>query len=343
MRLFAYEYMTAVGPRVERESSLCTEGWAMLSAVVEDFGRIPDVNVTTLVHTGCGRRLGQACMTFHGGDEESVFKRLAAEADFSLVIAPEFDGLLLERCRWACEAGGRSLGSSPGAVALAGDKFALSAHFQKREIPTPATVLLTAPDDRMDSLSGSLYPAVCKPRHGAGSQATFLVQNVSDLAAALEQAALEMPDAELIIQPLVPGQSASIAFLIGPGTIHPLLPATQELSRDGRFHYRGGQLPLPANLKERAICLGRRAVAAVPGLMGYVGVDLILGDSADGTQDSVIEVNPRLTTSYIGLRRLARGNLAEAVLATVMGAMISELEWHPGRLDFRSDGRVEFV
>ena len=33
--------------------------------------------------------------------------------------------------------------------------------------------------------------------------------------------------------------------------------------------------------------------------------------------DRVIEINPRLTTSYVGLRALARFNLAEALLAVI--------------------------
>ena len=44
-------------------------------------------------------------------------------------------------------------------------------------------------------------------------------------------------------------------------------------------------------------------------MRGYVGVDLIL------TQDEalLIEINPRLTTSYIGLRQVIDFNLAEAI------------------------------
>ena len=38
----------------------------------------------------------------------------------------------------------------------------------------------------------------------------------------------------------------------------------------------------------------------------------MLGDDPAGADDVVIEINPRLTTSYLGLRRLARDNLADA-------------------------------
>ena len=111
------------------------------------------------------------------------------------------------------------------------------------------------------------------------------------------RAAAEGWRGELIRQTFVPGMAASVAFLIGPGRCVPLAPAAQHLSDDGRFRYLGGSVPLTAELSERAIRAGRRAVEAIGGLRGYVGVDVVLGDT-----DQVIEINPRLTTSYVGLR-----------------------------------------
>ena len=63
----------------------------------------------------------------------------------------------------------------------------------------------------------------------------------------------------------------------------------------------------------RACTLAEQALRTVPGLRGFVGVDLVLQNSVDdqaGSQDVVIELNPRMTMSYIGLRALCRQNLA---------------------------------
>jgi predicted ATP-grasp superfamily ATP-dependent carboligase len=83
--------------------------------------------------------------------------------------------------------------------------------------------------------------------------------------------------------------------------------------------------------------LGRRAIEAVPGLKGYVGVDLVLAD--DGA-DQVIEINPRLTTSYLGLRALAETNLAEAMLAIATGRPLPKLRWQAGPVHFRASGEI---
>jgi predicted ATP-grasp superfamily ATP-dependent carboligase len=97
---------------------------------------------------------------------------------------------------------------------------------------------------------------------------------------------------------------------------------------------------MPPALAERTVRLGEAAIAWLPNPCGYIGIDLILGDAADGSNDYVIEINPRLTTSYIGLRALAQDNLAQAMVRIAMGAWSEALQWRSGYVDFSPDGAV---
>jgi predicted ATP-grasp superfamily ATP-dependent carboligase len=342
MRVFIYEY-TCGGGLAEpwREGGLRSEGWAMLVALLEDWARVPGVQTVTLLDERCpATPPGLPPRRIHPAHEATAVHDLARSADAALVIAPEFDDILSTRCRWIEEAGCRLLGPSHAAVALAGDKLALARHLHQAGLPTPACRLWTPGA----TAPGDVYPAVWKPRYGAGSQATFLVSCAEELAQCADQARSEGWEGEALVQPFVPGQPASVAFLTGPGQPVALPPTAQHLSADGRFHYLGGSLPLPADLAERAVRLGRRTVDVIPGLRGYVGVDLVLGDAADGGQDSVIEVNPRLTTSYVGLRALAQTNLAEALLRAATGQEVVQPAWRLGMVHFQADGRsVSFV
>jgi predicted ATP-grasp superfamily ATP-dependent carboligase len=117
--------------------------------------------------------------------------------------------------------------------------------------------------------------------------------------------------------------------------------ATQRLSDDGRFRYLGGSLPLSDDLNDRAQRLALGAIAPIDGLSGYIGVDLILGDAADGSEDVAIEINPRLTTSYVGLRALAEFNLAETMLALAMGKPLPERRYRERFVEWSSDGTVQ--
>jgi predicted ATP-grasp superfamily ATP-dependent carboligase len=318
MRVFVYEHTCAetagTAPSLD---TLRNEGRAMLGAVVADFAALDSIDVVTI-----------------DSADEAAFRREAARAAWSLIVAPEFDDILATRCLWVESSGGRLLGPSSPAVRLAADKLALADHWHRREVPTPPCQLLL-PGKTPPSI---FWPAVCKPRFGAGSQATFLVRSPAELSDAVHQARAEGYHGELLLHPYVPGWAASVTWLIGPRQQLPLAPAEQALSSDGRFHYLGGVLPLPAPLAQRAITLSRRAIECVPGLLGYIGVDLVLG--ADDGQDRVIELNPRLTTSYLGLRALARANLAELMLRVARGELVAEPPWHGGTVRFTADGSI---
>ena len=55
----------------------------------------------------------------------------------------------------------------------------------------------------------------------------------------------------------------------------------------------------------------------------------------------MIEINPRLTTSYVGLRALLDGNLAAAMMAVADGHQ-AELCWQSGPIQFEASGAVRF-
>lgn len=329
MRIFVYEYLSSGAAQdASALPSLQTEGWAMLSAVLEDLARCPGVQLSTLLDCRrtppphwSGRILVQKVQP---ESEKDAFRKLAAAA-WSLVIAPEFDGLLAERSRWVEEVGGRLLGSLPNAIEQTADKLLMSRLWSSRGIPT-------ASPERS-------FPLVCKPRFGAGSQATFLVHDEEELTRARHRADVEGWSGELILQRYMPGLPVSVAFLAGGTEKHSLPAVEQRLSEDGRFRYLGGRLPLPEHLNRRARRLAEWATQCVEGLQGWFGVDLVLGDAEDGSADAVLEINPRLTTSYLGLRRLARFNLTAALLSVVLGSPMPGWKWGTASTVFDADGR----
>ena len=121
-----------------------------------------------------------------------------------------------------------------------------------------------------------------------------------------------------------------------------LPPCKQRISDDGRLRYLGGELPLSAGLAERATELAKRAVAALPPTIGYVGVDLVLGRDPHGGEDVVIEVNPRLTTSYVGLRAAAQANLAKRC-GKSRKASCQKLSFASRPIEFDRAGNVSFM
>jgi predicted ATP-grasp superfamily ATP-dependent carboligase len=195
---------------------------------------------------------------------------------------------------------------------LCSDKLALARHWHATSVPTPPTV------SRTDHPPPFSSPYIVKPRFGAGSQGIDIFPSPHDRVGKGD---------DEIIQPLIPGFAASVAFLIGPNQSVALPPCAQHL--DDGFHYLGGSTPIPADLATRATSIARSAIAGIPGLCGYIGVDVVLGE-----RDWAIEINPRLTTSYLGLRQLCAGNLADALLRVVRGEQV-ELAWKANSFEWR--------
>jgi predicted ATP-grasp superfamily ATP-dependent carboligase len=324
-RVFVYEYLTADGIGRDPESPdhrMHCEGRAMRDAVAEDFARVHDFQVYTAVNYSLDP------------DPNRCVRRAVEGMDYCLVIAPEIDNVLGEVCQSVRPTRAVLLGSTPGAIHLTSDKLALSRHWRSLGIPTPETVLV-------ERWPAGRLPCVIKPSCGAGSTTAYLCRTDGEFGSNRLRANSEATS-DLIAQDFVPGRPASVAFLIGETQTVPLLPTFQRLSDDGRFRYLGGELPIPPRLADRAVRLGRRAVACVPGLLGYAGVDLVLGDAEDGSQDYAIEINPRLTTSYVGLRALADFNIAEAMLNLATGRPPPIIRWRPGRVRFEPDGKVTY-
>jgi hypothetical protein len=316
-RLFVYEHITASGLGCvpgSPEHSWYVEGQAMRDAITADFTTLP------------GFELLRFPDAVSEAERMPTFRQLARWAEWSLVIAPETDGVLERLTREVIAVGGRLLGPDPDAIALTSDKLRLADHWHRHGIRTPQTVAI---EDLAPTVP-PLFPIVLKPRDGAGSVCTFLVNSPTEFTAARRSYLGPM-----IRQDYVPGKPASVAFLVGPDSTVALAPTFQLLSAEGRFRYEGGLVPIAADLAERAVRVGQAAITCVPGLLGYVGVDLVLG-----AEDFAIEINPRLTTSYVGLRALARENLAGLLFATCTGQSCSPPVWRSERVRFYPDGSV---
>jgi hypothetical protein len=206
-------------------------------------------------------------------------------------------------------------------------------------VPVPPGVVLGPATPLPDDFD---YPAVIKPRLGAGSQGVRLVRGPRDYIVH-QSKALEWSESnnarrgEYRLERYCPGTPASVAILCGPREYVALPACRQLLSDDGLFRYLGGGLPLHEAWNKRASDLAVSAVRALPPAIGYVGVDLVLGARDDGRDDVVIEVNPRLTTSYVGLRASCRGNLAQAMLCVAQGRP-ADLSFAAESVEFTADG-----
>jgi len=290
--------------------SWAAEGGAMVRALAREFAAVPGLRVLVTRDHRLSDLPGPWEQVRVGpGKEPAAFERLAAGADFILPIAPECQGLLENRARAIERLGGRSLGSRAEAVARTTDKRGFFQELKDAGIPTPETWR----HGGYGLLHASFRdgPFVVKPIDGAGSTETRIVRELRQLAAP----PFDHEPSRWIVQPFVSGAPMSASFLAdGRGSATLICCGIQHMivSENGGVGYSGGTLPIEIEEHENI----RRSVHLVPGLVGWVGVDFIRETETGRTV--VLEVNPRPTTSLVGVAALVEpGRLAAAWLELI--------------------------
>ena len=305
MRIFVCEYVTGGGLAGQPlPASLSREGDMMLTALVKDLAALESVEVVTTrdKRLPALRAPADVLMVDEPGEFWPSWIQLIRAADAVWPIAPESGGILARVSELSVEAGRTLLASDPKSVRLTGSKLATAQYLTKFGIPAVPTAPLGAGEVFSEASAW-----VVKPDDGAGAENTLLFDGLDNLDRWM--AANPVPD--MILQPYVSGPAASLSLLCRDGAAWLLTCNEQLIEISGNeFRYRGGIVGGREFRRAEYQPIASAVAAAVPGLWGYVGVDLI--DGPDGPV--LLEINPRLTTSYAGLRRAIGVNPSELVL-----------------------------
>lgn len=336
MKWFVSEYLCGgacsedSGPEID---ALLTEGRAMLLAVIRDLQHIPNVFISTTWDARLGDFpiAGVHVETIKSAEQEQqAFGQLAKRADWSIIIAPEFDRLLEQRCRNVENAGGRVFGPDIETIQICSDKLEMASRL-KGHVPCIPTYEPDDPEIQQLLTESATIDLVMKPRFGAGS--INIKHITSRQLFDQHRSSCSMP---MIVQPKIPGRTLSVGVVIIPltGEIDLLPVAEQHLSNDGTFKYQGGTIPtnLELNVSEmnalRSIVLELQE--QLPGLTGYFGIDLLFDPASK--QWTVVEINPRITSSFIGYSHCS----TKGVIRSAFELSLSCGANHPEAWDFSS-------
>ena len=303
MDFFVCEFITGGGMQHETlPPKLVREGDMMLSAL------LVDLQATGINHLLCTRdpRLGP-------GDGHvktvpvdknvwDIWHKCMEESEAAWIIAPETDGVLYELTRMAHNAGCQVIGCTPEAIQIAASKIKTRDHLAIHQIPCIPVIH----DLDANSINGAGW--VAKPDDGVGAEGGCYFPDARQAFAYVHSQGKKM-----VVQEYFSGIAASMSLLCYGGQVR-LLASNRQLFR---FIAGKGQLDgvvvngLP-QYNDQFKTLAKNICDVVPGLQGYVGVDVIVSD--DGPL--VVEINPRLTTAYAGLRQSLGSNPAEWILST---------------------------
>ncbi len=325
MRILLYEHLTGGGfVGTALPSSLLCEGYAMLRGLVSDFKRA-GYNVTILLDSRVAATdqlldADQVVQVTSLREVSLKFDAAVANVDAVYVVAPESNNLLQSAVKRTEAAGALSLNSSPEAVGLAADKALLHSRAMHMGMNLPRTVICRVTDSidhTLAAIKNKLgFPAIIKPAKGTSCQGLSMIRTEEQVLAAVEKIKTHALGDDLIVQELIRGTPVSVSLICTCGEALPISLNLQDVTLaapNGESCYNGGSVPFEHQLRDEAFSVAKRLVEYFGDLEGYVGVDLVLSKAGI----FVLEVNPRLTTSYVGLRSVVNFNVAEAIAGSV--------------------------
>ncbi|ABR55334.1 protein of unknown function DUF201 [Methanococcus vannielii SB] len=101
-------------------------------------------------------------------------------------------------------------------------------------------------------------------------------------------------DENYIVQEFINGEPYSMIFIVNNSKFYPVCMNKQYIEE----RYCGGEINICHPLKEKAIIECEKTLKQISGLNGYVGVDFMI----DFEEISILEINPRITTSICGIK-----------------------------------------
>lgn len=320
-RVFLFEYLSAL-PVVAGDAdaaALRAEGLAMRDALAAALAAVPGVVLSVADGaadidiaddaTAPGQPSNLTRLRAQAGESPTAFvARQARGHDLVWVIAPETGGLLaalhdaVPPQQW--------VGCDGESIRLASRKHATLKHLQAHGVATPL-------DFEADA---SVRHWVVKPDDGAGSLHT---QRHADRAAAEADRARRGQQGELVtLEPWVEGDALSASLRVHRQGVEVLALNRQRLHIEGdgavSLHAVDVAVTDLAPAQRQAIAqLAMAVCAAVPGLAGWVGLDLVWHAERGPV---LIEINPRLTSACVGLFAQRGPALAAELLADHMQA-----------------------
>lgn len=306
-KIFVCEFITAGGfNHADLTENLAGEGELMRDALLRDLAQLPYHISTTVDARLTKPKHCHDCIEIGKGDDAwQIWERQISQADAVWLIAPETDGLLKKLTELACLQGKLVLGCALVGVEIASHKMATYLALSKAKIAAIPTYTI----ENWPTINGRW---VVKPNDGAGCSDTLYFERTQELS---DWFAKHHKVNKHVIQPYIEGVAASISCLMHQGHAQ-LLSCNKQLItiENSRFHYAGSQVNGMQHYWDAFESLAQKIAESNMDLNGYIGIDVIVKPDEEIV---VVEINPRLTTSYVGLAQAIGQNPAALIINTL--------------------------
>ncbi|MEQ1484132.1 ATP-grasp domain-containing protein [Methyloglobulus sp.] len=309
LKILIFEYITGGGlNKSDLPESLAREGLLMLQSLLDNLVGIEMVECLIMLDFRMVGRLATNPYDIHIIRPEHECRqeltRLMSLCDAVWPIAPESDFILQTLCEEVERSGKLLLTSPASVVAIAGNKWLTYQHLRQHSINT-------VPTQRLSDFCFTPSEWIVKPVDGVGCEDSYLVSDQEDF----DTVTSLLDKNNYIVQPHIQGAKISLSCLFKKGRGWLLCANRQQFDIiNKQYHLTGITVNFTSDISMYQDLVNDVA-KAMTDLWGYAGIDLIVTPD----QILVLEINPRLTTSYAGLYAALGMNCADAVLDLLSG------------------------
>jgi predicted ATP-grasp superfamily ATP-dependent carboligase len=261
------------------------------------------------------RRCGYTVMLPGNGDFGAEIERIAPACDMGLVIAPDH---LLSRYTQILEQHTHNLGCGFMPAALCANKVSTEKILRSHALRVPAGI--------------SAGKRVIKPIKGSGADRVRISEGLPGKDEFSQQYIEGEPFSVSLVASRVVGD-ACLFFSGKPPLVLAVNRQFIEAGPEGALRYLGGETPVHPAREEEMIGTAIK-VAEVLGCQGYCGVDLVVSDDI-----YVVDVNPRITTSLVGIAACMEEEIAHILVAASKGGGPDHVHF-TGSVRFDTRGKV---
>lgn len=303
MNLLIFEFICGGGlAKHSLPDHLAAEGRLMLQALLDDLKELSNLQLIIPLD----RRIQHleipvfaSVIWIDDTTQDDFLTGLIQEVDAVWPIAPDSQNILTTIAELVESQNKTLFLSSADTVRLCSNKLATINTLSSQGFACIPTQILD------NSITVVPKKSVIKPIEGISCEGSWIIEpntNFKQLTHNLDQH---------ILQPYIEGDSLSLSCLFQHGQGWILTVNKQLIQQQNQhFVFMGCEVNQLTYSHQEFQTLVQNLAKALPGLWGYVGIDLLKSQN----EMVIMEINPRLTTSYAGIKAATGLNVAKLVL-----------------------------
>ena len=307
LKLLVFEYSCIVF-----EENLVLEGFDILKSILNDLDKTSIFDVTYLVTPAIVDLNLENCSRIEIEDDLCLWlDRHCIEYDYCLFVAPEDNQIQYNLTKILEKHNITLLNSGSHASFISSSKNMTYEKVPDSILKIPSQLIKLEDTKKViEEHDFNKNKLVIKPDDKTSSELIFILEKRSNIDKIIREYK-ENDVKHVLIQDYVDGIDISVSLVVNDNNITFLSINRQNIVKNsGRLIFNGCKTRIENPLEDEIVKISEKIIRSIEGLKGFIGMDYIISNS----KIYFVEINARLTTSFITLSETCNENLTEEII-----------------------------